>query len=259
MSYIELPKNSNDDERKFLHDLERRIKGGDVYAMEQWATFFSYNHPELATPDIARKCITYYEMAISIGDSRAMLNLGAMYYNGTIIPQDFEKAVKLYTMAADSQDRGIAAKAIGNLGYCYYYGRSVAVDKEKAFSFFLKGVLQYTDPICLYKLGDMYRYGDIVCKDKQMAYLCYIKAQEHCSYCETNCSADIYKRLGECKLYGIGTERDVLASIKDLTRAKAALYDRIYVKKDSFAGNLMSKIEKLIREAENLLKKDVIA
>ena len=181
-----------------LKSLERRILKHDVSAMEQWATFFAFSRPELVTDKIAKKVVRFYKKAISKSNSRAMLNLGALYYNGVFVQQDFSEAVKLYKMAADSDDPSVAARAICNLGYCYYYGRNVAIDQNKAFSYYLKGVLLYNDTNCLYKLGDMYRYGECVEKDEKMAYTLYMKAYSvHLNFEEV--FADILIRLGECE------------------------------------------------------------
>lgn len=253
MKRIKFSNKLTNDEKRFLYKLEREIESGDVYAMEEWATFFAYNHPELVTPEMVDKIVSYYETAINEGVSRAMLNLGAIYYNGVVVDQDFEKAVKLYIMAADSDDADTASKAIGNLGYCYYYGRSVAVNKEKAFAYFLKGAIKYNDPNCLYKLGDMYRHGDYVEKDEKLTYILYRKAFD-ANRLLGECCADIHKRLGECKLYGIGTMQDAVSALKHLTFAKGYLYEKIHIKNDPFAEGVLSKVEKLICEAEEQLK-----
>ena len=244
----------NEAEKQYLHELERQIlTENDVYAKEKWATFFAYDHPEAATKEIAAKAVSYYEEAVEAGVSRAMLNLGAVYYNGVLVEQDFEKALELYHMAESSEDAEVAARAVCNLGYCYYYGRSVSVDKETAFRFFLKGSLRYDDANCLYKLGDMYRYGDHVEKDEDMAYTLYERALEEGRF-RSGCCADIYKRVGECKLYGVGTRGDAIAAARYLAQAKCDLYERIYVKNDPFAPALFDKVEELLWEAEQRLE-----
>ena len=236
-----------------LKNLERKILKRDFQSMERWATFFAFDHPELVTDKIAKRIVRFYKMAISKNNSRAMLNLGALYYNGVFVQRDFSKAVKLYKIAAVGSDSNIAARAICNLGYCYYYGRSVAVDKSKAFSYYLKGVLLYNDPNCLYKLGDMYRYGECVEKDEKMAYTLYVKAHSVHLYFE-EVFADILVRLGECELYGIGTRKDVTSALKRLTLAEGYLYEKIHIKKDPFAHQVLAKVKGLIQTAEGMLQ-----
>ena len=232
---------------------ERNILKQDVRSMEQWATFFAFDHQELVTDKIVKRIVRFYKIAISKNNSRAMLNLGALYYNGVFVQRDFSQAVKLYKMAAVSDDPNIAARAICNLGYCYYYGRSVAVDKNKAFSYYLKGVLLYNDPNCLYKLGDMYRYGECVEKDEKMAYTLYKKAHSVHPYFE-EVFADILVRLGECELYGIGTKQDAISAMKRLTLAEGYLYEKIHIKKDPFAHQVLAKVKGLIQTAEGMLQ-----
>lgn len=207
----------------------------------------------MVTDKIAKRIIRFYEIAVFKNISRAMLNLGALYYNGVFLRQDFSKAMKLYKMAADSEDSDVAARAICNLGYCYYYGRSIAVDKNKAFSYYLKGVLLYDDPNCLYKLGDMYRYGDCVEKDEKMAYTLYKKAYStHFHYEEV--FADILVRLGECELYGVGTKRNVVSAMKRLALAEGYLHEKIHIKKDPFAHQVLAKVKGLIQTAVGMLQ-----
>ena len=236
-----------------LKKLDRLILRMDADAMEQWATFFAFDHPELVSDNIAKRIIKFYKKAVAKGNSHAMLNLGALYYNGVIVQQDFVRAVKLYKMAADSDDSNVAVRAICNLGYCYYYGRSIPVNKEKAFSYFLKGVLLYNDPNCLYKLGDMYRNGESVEKDEKMAYTLYKKAHS-VHLCFDESFADILVRLGECKLYGIGIERDAISAMKDLTLAEGYLYEKIHIKRDPFAQEVLAKAKGLIKAAEEVLQ-----
>ena len=236
-----------------LRGLERKILKQDIHAMEQWATFFAFDHPELVTDKIARRIERYYKKAISKNISRAMLNLGALYYNGVIVQRNFAKAVQLYEMASVSDDANVAARAICNLGYCYYYGRSIAVDKQKAFEHFMKGVLLFNDPNCLYKLGDMYRYGECVEKDEKMAYTLYKKALSVHLYFE-EVFADILVRLGECELYGIGTRKDVISAVKRFTLAEGYLYEKIHIKKDPFAHEVLAKVKGLIQTAEGMLQ-----
>jgi len=242
-------------EISFLRGLKRRIKKLDVYAMEAWATFFAFDHPELVTGSMAKRIVLFYKLAVRKKISRAMLNLGAIYYNGVIVRQDFAKALNLYEMAANSGDPVVAARAVSNLGYCYYYGRSVAVDKEKAFSYFLGGVQKYNDPNCLYKLGDMYRYGECIEKDERKAYDLYRKAYAADESSRDFCG-DILLRLGECELCGVGTEQDVVSAKSRFALAETDLCERLYIKKDPFAKATLAKVKKLMQTAERLMQEE---
>ena len=49
-----------------------------------------------------------------------MNDLGALYYMGDLVEQDYAKAAELYEMAADAG----CFQSIINLGYIYEYGRT---------------------------------------------------------------------------------------------------------------------------------------
>ena len=110
-------------DRYRLKVLERRIAGGELEAMMEYAQRYQCRYPEEVTPAIAQKIVTCYETCLKAGNLTAALNLGAMYYGGEFIPRDFKKAMKYYEQATESDDKGTQLRAWTNLGYCYYYGR----------------------------------------------------------------------------------------------------------------------------------------
>lgn len=240
-------------ERKYLYDLERRIEDNDVYAMEEWASFYLCVRPELMTEEIVEKIVCYYNIAIDNGHTRAALNLGAMYYSGTEIERDYLKAIELYKIAAESDDEVVAVRAICNLGYCYCYGRDVEVDYKQAYEYFVKGAMLYDDVNCLYKLGDMYRFGNFVDKDLWLAHKMYRKAYEYCGD-ENEVYADVLKRMGECYYWGIGTEKDLVSALMYYTKAQAYLYEKIYRLNDPFAAGVLAKTEEMIEKIKEELK-----
>ena len=60
---------------------------------------------------------------------------GNAYYNGYIVPQNFEKAVELYKLAI----KGGNIDALNNLGICYEYGKGVEKNNDKALELYYKG------------------------------------------------------------------------------------------------------------------------
>ena len=62
------------------------------------------------------------------GDAVAQFLLGAMYYRGRGVPQDYAEAVRWYRLAADQG----AADAQGNLGIMYALGWGVPQDDDEA-------------------------------------------------------------------------------------------------------------------------------
>jgi TPR repeat protein len=63
------------------------------------------------------------------GNAQAQNGLGAMYYNGKGVAQDFKEAVKWYRLAAM---QGYASAQV-NLGAMYYEGKGVAEDFIRAY------------------------------------------------------------------------------------------------------------------------------
>lgn len=242
-------------EKECLYNMEEKIKDGNIYAMEEWATFYALNYPQLVDEEKAAKILEYYEKAIEIGSFRAMLNLGFLYYRGDFVKQDYSKAMELYEMASQSDDEDIASIAITNLAYCHYYGRDIPVDYEKAFTYYLKGAIKYNSVDCYFKLGDMYRYGYYVKKDDSFAFDFYRLAHENC-YTNNEMYPDILIRMGESYLEGIGVEVDYIKALKFLSEAESYMYDKVYKQKDKLAVPVLEKLENTISLAkEHIINK----
>lgn len=236
-------------EKECLYNMEEKIKAGNIYAMEEWATFYALNYPQLVDEEKAKKIIEYYEKAIEIGSYRAMLNLGAIYYQGSFVKQDYTKAVELYEMAAESDESEIASIAVTNLGYCHYYGRNIPVNYQKAFSCYLKGALKFNNVNCYFKLGDMYKKGLFVEKDEKFAFDFYKLAHENC-YTDNDVYPDILIRLGESYLDGVGVETDPIIALKYLSEAEGYMYEKVYQNKDNLAVSVLERLERTIARAK---------
>ena len=232
--------------------LEQKISTGDLDAMMSYAEFFE-RHTENITDEIAKKIVKCYETCLAEGNLTAALNLGAMYYCGEFIPRDFKKAKTYYEMATASDEEEIYIRAWCNLGYCYYYGRDIPVDDEKAFYCYLRGATS-GDANCLYKIGDMFRYGRFVKQDISMAVFFYQRAWDEV-YKSDWSYPDVCKRIGECALYGIGMERDLILALERLTDAEIYTYKKIKAK-DAFAPSLLPKIQEMLAETKKLLQSE---
>ena len=128
---------------------------------------------EVLPKEVAELMIEIYLEEIADENPDAMTNLGSLYYTGRCGEQNYEKAVKYYTMADKHGER----QATENLGYCYYYGRTGEVDYEKAYHYFVKGALD-NHLNSLYKIGDMYNNGYYVEKDEKEAFYIYTHCYE---------------------------------------------------------------------------------
>lgn len=196
---------------------------------------------------VADFMLKVYEEEIAKGNADAACALGALYYTGRADEQNYAKALKYYTIAADSGCR----QAQENLGYCYYYGRDTAVDYEKAFHHFALGA--FDGHICsLYKIGDMYRNGYYVKKNEHEAYRIYKRCLETLTdEAIPFVGADVMMRIAECYFSGIGTEVDYEFALYYYQKAEQLFYKRLQ------EGNFLIKrnYEKVILRQEEARKK----
>lgn len=99
------------------------------------------------------------------GDGACANYLGALYYLGDVLPQDYRRAEELYELA---DAKGIV-QAMVNLGYIYEYGRVGEPDYVRAYMQYAKAAAIAGHFEALYKLGDMYARGRLGTRDMQTA------------------------------------------------------------------------------------------
>ena len=95
-----------------------------------------------------------------------MNDLGALYYMGELVPQDYDRAAELYTMAADNG----CYQSIINLGYIHEYGRTGTPDPQAAYRCYALAAALAPSSEALYKLGDMYSRGKAVPRNVRRAH-----------------------------------------------------------------------------------------
>ena len=82
--------------------------------------------------------------------------LGASYYMGGVVDQDYANAAELYEIASSWG----SYQATVNLGYIYEYGRTGMRDLTKAFTWYaLASTMAEDASEALYKMGDCYSRG----------------------------------------------------------------------------------------------------
>lgn len=169
-----------------------------------------------------------YHKILVQGDAKTQRQLGYIYDKGIGVPQDYDKALKLYKKAAEQGD----IKAQNNLGVCYEEGKSVEQDNQKtifwytkaaeqgyllaqmnlAGFFYNRGEYEEAFPWVLKAaeagkseaqntLGWMYRHGNGVDKNPKRAFDWYRKAAEQGN-------SDAQFRLAYAYDVGEGVERD---------------------------------------------------
>lgn len=191
---------------------------------------------------VAEFMIAVYEGEMNRGNVDAACDMGSLYYTGRAGEQNYSKAIKYYTIAAN----GGCRQAQENLGYCYYYGRDTEVDYKKAFHYFALGA--FDGHICsLYKIGDMYRNGYYVEKNENEAFYIYRRCADTMhSDALPLVGADVMMRMGDCYFEGIGTEIDYKVALEYYQKAEHLFYERL------IEGDFMIKgcYEKVIKRQE---------
>lgn len=106
-----------------------------------------------------------YETGVLHEDGTCANDLGALYYMGDIVPQDYEKAAKLYEQAIGWG----CFQSIINMGYIYEYGRIGDPDYRKAYEYYALACALAPQFEALYKMGDMYSRGKAVPRNLSVA------------------------------------------------------------------------------------------
>ncbi len=139
---------------------------------DEFARFMSENKGTVARaaddPRVPEMVGLGYRFGISCGSAACMNDLGAYYYMGGVLEQDYQKARDLYQMAAD---RG-CQQSIINLGYIFEYGRTGEPDYARAYQCYALAAALEPSWEASYKLGDMYSRGRSV--ERNLARACLL-------------------------------------------------------------------------------------
>ena len=251
-------------EEKKLKRLIAKADKGDIGAMLEYCSYFSDRERREGDGETKRRLRRYLLAGARAGDAAMLCNLGAEYYTGGVVKQDFAKALHYYELSAAKG----CVQAISNLGYCHYYGRSVPVDYDKAFGYFLKAYILegWRQPEACYKLGDCYRHGRGVAPDALIAKWLYSEAYER-AWCPSVKSfadvdrgwdlrllgADAASRLGDVYRLGIGCATDRKLAAKYYRIAIAGFKRKIELG-DPFAPSLLDLAQTHLSEIRNAAK-----
>ena len=131
-----------------------------------------YKHGQSVTQS-HEKAVALYTLAAEQGCASAQLNLGVMYKDGTGVQASDTKAVALYTLAAEQGNVGAQL----NLGGMYKDGAGVTQSDTKAAQLYQRAAEQ-GDASARFNLGTMYRNGTGVEQSKEKALELYQLAAE---------------------------------------------------------------------------------
>lgn len=170
---------------------------------------------------IAELLVLGYKLGISAGSAACMNDLGALYYMGEFVEQDYTKAAKLYEMAMEHG----CYQSIVNLGYIYEYGRIGEKDLERAYRCYALAVALAPSCEAVYKLGDMYSRGITGQRDLPKAKALWERSLELADgIVETAQPAvRIAKLLVDPSAWEQGIERDPLRALSLYQQAEIGL------------------------------------
>ncbi len=117
------------------------------------------------------EAVTWFRKAAEAGNPSGMVFLAAMYAQGSGVPKDDGEAVRWFRKAADAGDR----IGMDGLGQVYANGRGVPKDDGEAARWFGKAA-EAGNPSGMHHLGAMYEKGSGVPKDLSKAVEWYQKA-----------------------------------------------------------------------------------
>ena len=165
--------------------------------------------------------VSEYKKKALDGDAFAQYQLGAWHYHGSEYhPQDFEKAVYWWRMAAERK----VEDAIYNLGHCYFFGQGVKQDYSQALAWWRKAaeeevigedkyVLKFGYSKAQWRLGLCYYKGEGVAQDYAQAVDWFRKAAVESILRVGGASSDAQFYLGICYVDGLGVTKDLAQAV----------------------------------------------
>ena len=163
--------------------------------------------------DANRLLLLGLEYGVALGDGDCANNLGALYYNGTCVEQDFTRAKEFYELAEKLGNE----QATVNLGYIYEYGRTGKPDYSKAVVQYAKAAALWGSAEALYKLGDMFNRGKGIEADKSVAYKLYERSfeeSEHNAPVRAQAALRVAKIVGNPDCTDLGATFDPLRALQ---------------------------------------------
>ena len=143
--------------------------------------------------------------------SKAQYRFAENYHNGKVLTKDYQRALDLFTRAADS---GLT-QANFKLGLINHYGQGKAKDLSEAYTYYEKAAMHHS-PEAQFNLGLMNRYGLGRNKDQYKAYEWFSKSAKDQTTLDINqCQITVAGvteaqfNLAQMHHYGIGTIKDI--------------------------------------------------
>lgn len=192
---------------------------------------------------------------VVFSDDEAFATIGEAYYRGLGIKRDFNEAFRFYRKAANLGN----AAAMRRMGDCFKLGLGTDVDLEAALTCY-ETASEKGDACATRTIGDFYRDGfsAFITKDNRKATDLYLTAlQQAKRNYDAWSAADIYLRIGDCMLKGIGIEKDV-ESAYEFYEAAANLFADRMDSGDTEAEELLEKADLGMKQCNEILGYDEI-
>lgn len=118
--------------------------------------------------------VTGLELGIQQDNAACATELGALYYAGQIVSQDYKAAKDLYELAMSLG----SVQGATNLGYIYEYGRTAEPNYINAYRCYSFAATLGDAPEALYKMGDIFSRGKAFGRDIRAAFQLWTKSFE---------------------------------------------------------------------------------
>jgi TPR repeat protein len=175
-----------------------------------------------SAPQDYQTALKWYTLAAEQGYAMAQFNLGVMYRTGQGVPQDYKTAVKWFTLAAEQGH----AFAQGNLGFMYAFGKGVL--KDYVYAHMWGNIAAMNGSELGGELRDDFEKQMIPSqleKAQDLARECVAKNYKGC--CEVKCLSAAYRVLQRLALNDLSYAQQSDKTLPSYLRHKVRL-DAIY-------------------------------
>ncbi len=221
---------------------------GDEFADYAWRNRGRIRGAAVCHPEVGEMLVLGYRFGISNGSGACMNDLGALYYKGDIVEQDYAKAAELYEMAVGAG----CFQSIINLGYIYEYGCTGEPDHCKAYQWYSLAAALAPSSEAVYKLGDMFSRGKAVPRDMSKAHLLYERSLDlaHTDVEAAQPAVRIAKMLIDPEGPSYGVEPDPLRALALFQKAEIGLRIDIADGQTYYAKRLQEALESQLKARE---------
>lgn len=177
-------------------------------------------HRSFLNGEVAKVLVEGLRLGISKKCGASACLLGAFYYDGSFVEQNYESAAELYELGMEWG----SVQAMINLGYIYEYGRIGERDYAQAYQYYSLAAALAGESEALNKMGDLLSKGKGVKKGHCMAVRLWKRSWDAAPDSALRAQAAI--RLAPLYLEGdqeAKIEQDILTALKFYQEAEIGL------------------------------------